>query len=297
MLSGTPIFQGIQDLSGELNFLRLEPFGAGQNDGFYQFAVMTPWENKHPHAISMLRILGLVALRRSKDMTIAGTDTRLLDLKPLTVDFLPVPQSHSERALYCWMEYLVACEMACGARSKKKGNTEATLHPGLTRRADTQSRAKCLRLLRETCITPMLLNGGVGFPSQLGLINQLMILHNRREQQTHAAAGARDAGGAGTRKKRAAVQVMSCERALRFLTQHQEEGKTDEDFVTDAVVGGGRGVTNRDRATESAETRYENARSDLTEAERVLAQAKTKRAKARWHWVMEMIQTALTRRI
>jgi len=46
MLSGTPIFQGIQDLSGELNFLRLEPFGSGQNDGFYKFAVVDPWEAK-----------------------------------------------------------------------------------------------------------------------------------------------------------------------------------------------------------------------------------------------------------
>lgn len=33
MLSGTPIFEGIDDLRGELNFLRLEPYAAKLEDG------------------------------------------------------------------------------------------------------------------------------------------------------------------------------------------------------------------------------------------------------------------------
>ena len=281
-LSGTPIFQGIQDLSGELNFLRLEPFGAGQNDGFYQFAVMTPWEEKHPHAISTLRILGLVALRRSKDMTVAGTGTHLLDLKPMTVEFMPVQQSHSERALYCWLEHIVA--LALEVQKKKK-----TDHGHETKTA-ANSRLKCLNLLRQICITPMLLNGGVGMPSQMGRLNSLMIEHNRREQQSRPSFHD-DWGESGSRKKQSTTQVMSCEQALRFLTQHQEAAKTEDDFVTDARVGGGRGVTQREYATESAETRIEKARTSLFEAERILKKDATRRAKARWHWALEMIST------
>jgi hypothetical protein len=34
MLSGAPWFEGIDDLHGELNFLRLEPFVARFEDGF-----------------------------------------------------------------------------------------------------------------------------------------------------------------------------------------------------------------------------------------------------------------------
>jgi len=37
MLSGTPIFEGIDDLRGELNFLRLVPYAAKWEDGFFDF--------------------------------------------------------------------------------------------------------------------------------------------------------------------------------------------------------------------------------------------------------------------
>ena len=242
---------------------------------------MTPWEEKHPHAISTLRILGLVALRRSKDMTIAGTGTHLLDLKPMTVEFMPVQQSHSERALYCWLEHVVA--LALEVQKKKKTDLQHET------KSAAISRLLCLKLLREVCITPMLLNGGVGMPSQMGRLNRLMIEHNRREQQGPASFQDRSEGG--FHKKQTTSQVMSCEQALRFLTQHQEAAKTDIDFVTDARVGGGRGVTQREYATESAETRIENARTSLFEAERVLKKDTLRRAKARWHWALEMIST------
>jgi len=238
----------------------------------------------------VLKILGLIALRRSKDMTVVGTGTRLLDLKPLTVDFHPVPQSHSERALYCWMEYLVAEELRYATELKKRDGLLA--NGACVGALDTKSRQLCLRLLRETCITPLLLNGGIGVSSQLGLINQLMIARNRREHQHYYTTN--EEGGCidrRSRKKRAKTNVMSCERALRFLTQHQEDARTDEDFISDEVVGGGRGVTNRDRATESVEERVESAKKVLAGAERVLAKAKARRAKARWHWLLEMVTT------
>jgi hypothetical protein len=294
MLSGTPIFSGIEDLRGELNFLRLEPFGAGWEDGFFDFAIQTPWNLKNPHAIATLQILGLVALRRSKDMTIAESGLAILDLKPMTVEFIPVPQSHSERALYCWLEYLVACELTDANEGKKKEDNNEHSNNNPLARADAKSRALCLRLLRETCITPMLLNGGLGAYSQLDALNQLHIRHNRREQMQEAIKRFDDdkddnEDGQGARKKRETMRVMSCDQALRFLTQHQQTARTKDNFVTDVAFGGGRGVTNRDRAMESAEDRYKKAQAEVTAAEKVIAEATKKRATANWHMLLEKV--------
>ena len=292
MLSGTPIFSGIEDLRGELNFLRLEPFGAGWEDGFFDFAIQKPWEQKEAHAVAMLQILCLVALRRSKDMTVAKTGTGLLDLKPMTVEFCPVPQSCSERALYCWMEYLVACELKLtkDARLGKKKKQPVVFQTKAAEKANNKSRAQCLRLLRELCITPMLLNGGLGATSQLRAIDQLMTRHNQREQRDNAIrASMNDSNGGG--RNRNDVKVMSCDQALRFLTQHQQQARTHADFVTDMVMGGGRGVANRDRAEESPEERYRDAKADVESADKALAVLAKKRAKAHWHLALENITT------
>jgi hypothetical protein len=138
MLSGTPLFEGIDDLRGELNFLRLAPFGAKTEDGFFNFCIAKPWQEHDTHAIDMLKVLSLVLLRRSKSMTIRDTGMPILGLKPLIVEFVAVPQSVPERALYYFLESVVARELrsndAAGANERK-------------------SRTACLRLLREMCIS------------------------------------------------------------------------------------------------------------------------------------------------
>lgn len=289
MLSGTPIYSGIEDLRGELNFLRLEPFGAAWEDGFFDFAIQKPWESKEPHAVAVLQVLCFVALRRSKDMTIVATGSRLLDLKKMTVEFCPVPQTHSERALYCWMEYLVACELELTKAKKRKGEA-VVFTTKATEKANTQSRAQCLRLLRELCITPMLLNGGMGAQSQLKTIDRLKIRHNQREQQ-NGMTRAHESHGIGGGRNRNEIKVMSCDQAQRFLTQHQQAARTGEEFVTDMAFGGGRGVSNRDRAEESPQERYDDAKADVASAEKVLSALAKKRAKAHWHLALENVTT------
>ena len=66
MLSGTPIFEGINDLRGELNFLRLTPYAAKHEDGFFDFSIMNHWNQQSEHGLETLRVLGLLILRRSK---------------------------------------------------------------------------------------------------------------------------------------------------------------------------------------------------------------------------------------
>lgn len=112
MLSGTPIFEGIEDLRGELNFLRLTPYAARWEDGFFDFSIMSHWKHHSEHGIETLRILGLLILRRSKDMTICRSGMPIMNQKKLTVELVPVAQSDSERALYCWFEYLVSQEIS-----------------------------------------------------------------------------------------------------------------------------------------------------------------------------------------
>jgi len=141
MLSGTPLFDGIHDFRGELNFLQLEPFAANNEDGFFSFAVGDPWECHAPKAISTLRHLAKVLLRRSKSMTIQATGQPILALQPLTIEFVPVTQTISERALYYFMEWVVSTEMRAAT-----GTTTANAKI---------SRSQCLRLLRDLCTSPV----------------------------------------------------------------------------------------------------------------------------------------------
>ncbi len=108
MLSGTPLLDSITDLRGELCFLGLEPFSATNDDGYFHFAVASHWEHKSHYGLSVLKQLAeLVMLRRSKSMIIQETGLPLLGLKPLIVTYEPVPQDDSERALYCFLEYVM----------------------------------------------------------------------------------------------------------------------------------------------------------------------------------------------
>lgn len=136
MLSGTPLFDGIKDLCGELNFLKVEPFAAGNEDGFFKFMVGDPWEVKHSRAIDALKVLSSCILRRSKSMSVVSTGLGLLEsLPPLTIQFVPVEQKPSERALYYFLESIVAKET--------KDDTAGRQHQ------------LCLRLLRELCVSPV----------------------------------------------------------------------------------------------------------------------------------------------
>ena len=279
MLSGTPLFEGIDDLRGELNFLQLEPFAAALEDGFFQFSVKNLWDSGHPHAIETLRILGLVALRRAKDMTIRWNNQSILGLNPLTVEFIPVPQSPSERAIYCWLEYVV--------------QTELKETVSMSQEKDRSSRTMCLRLLREFCITPMLLNGGLGVQSQLNSLNLLMVQQNRRtENHEHHLVSAQHLS-----KKQKVERVMSCERAIRFLTQVQRSARLNENFVTDVMFSTGGALTRRDIAHESVETRYKEAKLKLQEALETRAASSKKRATLRWHLALELVTTGMAKSI
>lgn len=266
MLSGTPLFDGIGDLRGELNFLRLEPYSAQTEDGFFDFSITSHWKAHSIHAIETLRVLSLLMLRRSKNMSIVQSGNPLLGLKPLIVEYVPVSQESAERALYFFFESIVARELK--SLDEKESRSGA-------------ARQLCLRLLRELCVSPMLLNGGLGISSQLGTLNQLMIKENRREIQRGP-----------TGEEPTTARVMSCDEAIRYLSQAQEQVNVREDFVSHQQMGLGGGLSNhRSIAFNSIESQLEETQGFVRKSVINLKQARRKKSKSLWHMALEMVTT------
>lgn len=280
MISGTPLFEGIEDLKGELNFLSLEPFAAKLEDGFFDYNIINHWKAHSHHGLETLKILGLLLLRRSKSMTIAHTNAPLMGLPPLTVEYIPVSQSPWERALYCYLEHIVSFELA----NETSG----------------ASRKHCLRLLRELCISPILLSGGLGVASEMSQLQNLMVRYNRRKIDLTTMDAELENGSNDHRRIMMSISgracrrtksVMSCHEAIRYLSQLQEEVRTDEAFVSGLQLSAGGGMAKRVRAVEPLEERRQNCRSKLQNAKKQIKIWQSTRAKARWHLAMEKIST------
>lgn len=283
MLSGTPIFDGIDDLRGELNFLRLEPFSAASEDGFFNFMIKQPWLEQSDIAIEALKVLGKVMLRRSKDMTIKSTGTAIMDLKPLTVEFVPVQQTKSERAIYYFLESILARIALSSEAIVAESGQRAELN-----RAKA-SRRTCLRLLRDACNAVVLLNGGMGVPSQLPALNNILIAEARRNaQQSFVLNEDNDVINQ--------PRVLSCDEAILHLAQVQHAVRAGEDEVACMALGLGQGISNRSHATDSADAKYAEANEKLQKAKSDLVSAKSDRAKLRWTIALEMVTMGQVRK-
>jgi hypothetical protein len=299
MLSGTPLLDDVTDLRGELCFLRLEPFCASNDDGFFQFAVANHWQHKSRYGLSILRKLAeLIMLRRSKTMVIQKTGLPLLGLKPFTLTYEPVPQDDSERALYCFLEFLMHSTVP-KLNHLSIDQEELEADKNTLRRLQEQQRNKTtfLRVLRELCVSPTLLNGGLGCASQLDTVNRWMKDYNRRlhqeQTQTLTSRSDRQQSRIGQRASpsQQSLHILSCDEAVRFLSQVEDLARTDADYVTDIRVGGGGGISNRNRALESLEERYEQESKELEQAKSLHYSSLRKRARSNWHFALEGVTT------
>jgi len=147
-----------------------------------------------------------------------------------------------------------------------------------------KSRALCLRLLREICFSPVMINGGLGVQSQLKTLNELLRKSIQNKQQHGKTQQKRT-------KKPGTEMVLSCDGALRFLSQHQRDANVGEEFVSEQQFRGGGGVTARAHATESIDDQLNRAREDIDGAAKKIIDARRKRAKAYWHLALELITT------
>lgn len=277
MLSGTPLFESIEDFRGELCFLGLEPFAATSEDGFFDFLLKSHWDAKSRCCIDTLRCLSLLMLRRSKAMTymdpISKERLPLLGLPPITVMMEPVIQAPSERAVYCFLEYLVHSNLG-----KEKDGEETHVRP----KVDEGKRKMFIKLLRESCLSLHLLSGGPGCPSRLETLDRVMVQHHRRSDNPSVEKGTRAKG---------AQDVLSVDEAVEFLSRVVDLVRVEDGMHTTQTVGGGFGRSRRDRAFESVDAKLEEAKLLIEAGEREVKAAKSKRAKARWHHALEMITT------
>lgn len=279
MVSGTPLFESIEDFKGELNFLGLEPFSAENEDGFFQFCIKQHWEAESHYGLDALRALSLVMLRRSKTMTyldpISKMHLPLLGLPALTVRMEPVPQIPSERAIYCFLEYLVHSNLGDTDDDDEEKNAK-------TRNRDEGKRRLFLKLLRDACVSGHMLTGGLGCSSRLDTLDRVMVEHHRKTPIEEGAASSgvsRDS------------TVLSVEKAIEFLSRVIDSARVEDGFETTQLVGGGMGRSRRDRAFESADVKLGEAKQRLKEAKNEANSTISRRAKARWHLALELITT------
>ena len=93
MVSGTPLFSGLDDLNGELNFLGVIPFSCPDaTDGFWASCVSAPFERREPVALDRLHaLLSKLMMRHSKAQRYAAAPSRsLLALPPASVETVAV---------------------------------------------------------------------------------------------------------------------------------------------------------------------------------------------------------------
>jgi multidrug transporter EmrE-like cation transporter len=170
MVSGTPLYDKIDDLQGELYFLRVSPFGAGHEDGFWRHVIGTPWEARQETALDALHVLLRgVMMRHAKSQThIDGRS--ILSLPPKTLEYVAVQLAESELTSYAFLEALFVKEIRrCRALQSilMRGGVAVAAPPpvGLANnpfhRAGALSGAQllvtALRLLREACVALPLL--------------------------------------------------------------------------------------------------------------------------------------------
>ena len=288
MLSGTPLWEGIQDFRGELCFLGLEPFAANNEDGYFDFAIANHWDARSKYGLDILRILSLVMLRRTKSMHIIETGMPLLGLKSLTLTFEPVPQDPSERALYCFLESVMHSTLIDKSNDNNNNNDNSS-NNGKTKqilRKNQQNKLIFLRLLRELCVSPFLINGGVGCSSQLSTLNRLMKEYNRRRLDM---VGVRQDNSGDNTNNNAAY---SCDEAIQFLSQVEDVARTDSEFVTNLRVGGGGGISRRNRATLiDPQEKLQKSKEQIAKSTSICNVTRSNRARARWHLALEGVTT------
>ena len=318
MVSGTPLYDSIDDLNGELNFLKIWPFALrDKEDGFWANSIGGPWERKDPVVLKRLDLLlSGVMMRHSKKQTNLHDGRSILVLPPLRSKLVPITPTDSEKALIAFLEVMSvqllensnlieeAAVQEDEAEEQEDGSDEdgaaapARAAPRRRRRRGGGGGAgghvsvrQLLKLQREACTAAALIAGGSGCKHALETLHKL----KTRLQ----AIGQTGASGGGTDT----VTTVGSDDALRHLpinkayedlmqSQQREQLQQNTDFefhgqhqaMNHYNTGGWRqavtAVERRDEATErEAELEHQIA------GERRFACIK------RWRWAVEQVSS------
>ena len=167
MISGTPLYTSIDDLHGELAFLKVVPFCLSDDkDGFWKRKIGLPCELQDQQAIVLLRhLLKRIMVRHSKSQTtLAGQP--ILQLPKADTEYRMVTPTAAERAVVTFLEGLVH---TFDRRKHLTIESGAQVIKDQNRRSDM-----LLRFMRGVCTSMHLLNGGVGCGHDLKALNGIV---------------------------------------------------------------------------------------------------------------------------
>ncbi|KOO29940.1 snf2 super family [Chrysochromulina tobinii] len=309
MVSGTPLYDKIDDLQGELYFLRVSPFGAGHEDGFWRHVIGTPWEARQETALDALHVLLRgVMMRHAKSQThIDGRS--ILSLPPKTLEYVAVQLAESELTSYAFLEALFVKEIRrCRALQSilMRGGVAVAAPPavglannpfhraGVHALSGAQLLVTALRLLREACVALPLLGGGAGCSDQLKQLEEICRARLR-------SMGAPDMHDMVQQAEEVCLQRMSASAAISALGSadraHTEREHGDRfhnvSRQTDMVRHANQTNRVHDRsrayAVDSLTTKLKETRTKLSELELTEVSSIKACAISRWRWALEQV--------
>lgn len=133
LMTGTPIVKDVDDLRGELAFLRIWPFTLFE-DGFWESRIYGPFLQNHSTTL-LDHLLSVTMMRHTKAQQLC------INLPPRSYETIEVELHGSHRAIYCFVLGCCLEELAAWT---------SVLRPGSIR--------ALLRMLVSSCISPALLN-------------------------------------------------------------------------------------------------------------------------------------------
>jgi hypothetical protein len=110
MVSGTPLCTKIEDLHGELNFLKIWPFCLNNSkDGFWDLRIGKPFLKKDESALKLLyALLDVVMMRHTKNQRNLLTNEPLIQMPSRTIEWRGVELNGDDRFIYEYLESFAA---------------------------------------------------------------------------------------------------------------------------------------------------------------------------------------------
>jgi hypothetical protein len=216
-----------------------------QVDGFWGMRISRPFRRKRPEVLKMLKVLlDAVMIRHSKSQTYLDGRS-ILDLPGATNRVVAVDMPSSERYIVMYLEMHAVKDIRDmfqrSAAEANGGNGNGNGNGVSTTRANFW-----LRVLRETCIAPSLINGGANCTPQLREIDARLRSVNGFWALSGLLGGRQDAAG----REAEEIRSMTPSDALRVLMQARDVKDTSRHHNSHMVRhdAAHQGVYDRSRA-------------------------------------------------
>jgi SNF2 family DNA or RNA helicase len=252
MVSGTPLYTGINDLNGELNFLQIIPFCLSDDkDGFWGRRIGKPFNRHSVEAVKLVHHLcDGILMRHSKSQTFLDSGLPILSLPPsskqlVAVNFLGELDLNLSSDVQRGKEiFIVEDEIT---KEAKRGRLVALANALVLRHVENicsrmvtttfeseagqnslgQKRLVLLNIMRKVCISTSLLNGGAGVDgkelAKLDNLNRELLGSNHESPELAAM------------EEEVAARVVSAKEAMRLLLQSRQIAQTRSDMESGMV--------------------------------------------------------------